>query len=115
MRAIALLKRLLGRELLLAATAGIAILNGLPVTPLFDSVSYVLYLFARGSFIPDPHMLADLATLLIAAMTLLVAGIPAALYERVRGLERSTPVSLGIWLIATALLSMPALARIAGL
>ena len=40
-------------------------------------------------------------------MTLLIAGIPAAVYERIRGLKASTPVSLGIWLVATVLLSLP--------
>jgi hypothetical protein len=42
-------------------------------------------------------------------MTLLVAS--AALYERIRGLRVSTPVSLGIWLLATVLLSLPTLMR----
>jgi hypothetical protein len=40
-------------------------------------------------------------------MTLLIAGIPAAVYERIRGLKTSTPVSLGMWLAATILLTLP--------
>ena len=44
-------------------------------------------------------------------MTLLVAGIPAALYERVRRLQQSTPGSLTIWLLATLLLTLPAILR----
>jgi hypothetical protein len=43
----------------------------------------------------------------IAVMTLLIAGIPAAIYERIRGLHSSTGVSIGIWLVATLLLSLP--------
>lgn len=46
-------------------------------------------------------------------MTLLLGAIPAALYERLRGLQESTPVSLGIWLVATGLLTLPALASLA--
>ena len=45
-------------------------------------------------------------------MTLLIAGIPAALYERIRGLKTSTPVSLGIWLVAAVLLSLPTIMRL---
>jgi hypothetical protein len=42
---------------------------------------------------------------------LLLAGIPAAIYERIRGLQQSTPGSLAIWLVATVLLTLPAILR----
>lgn len=109
------LQRLLRRDLLLAATVGLAVLNGIPLTPLFDSVSYVLYLFTRGLSYISRDLLFYLAQLVIAVMTLLIGGIPAALYERIRGLGESTPVSLGIWLVATALLVLPALMHVTGL
>ena len=48
-------------------------------------------------------------------MTFLIGGVPAAIYERIRGLPESTPVSLGIWLVATALLALPALRSVTGL
>ena len=42
--------------------------------------------------------------------TIIVAGIPAALYERFTGVtEDSTDVSLWIWLAGTALLTLPAI------
>ena len=106
------LQTLLRRDAPLLGTLALAVLNGLPITPLHDSVSYILYLFTRGSRILDQDLMQHLASLLIAMITLLLAGIPAALYERLRGLKRSTPVSLGIWLVATALLALPALATI---
>ena len=99
------LQRLLQRDALVAATVGLAIVSGLPVTPLFDSISYILYLFTRGSFIGG-DVLFYATSAVIAVMTLLIGGIPAALYERIRGLQESTPVSLGIWLLATALLAL---------
>ena len=51
--------------------------------------------------------------LFIAVLTLLLGAIPAALYERLRGLKESTPVSLGIWLVATGLIALPSLASLA--
>lgn len=105
----------LQRDVLLAGTAALAVFNGLPLTGLFNSISYILYLFTRGSSFLDQDHLHYLTTLLIAVMTLLLGGIPAALYERIRGLQASTPVSLGIWLVATALLALPALASAADL
>ena len=85
------------RTLLLAGTVAIAVVNGLPVTSFFDSVSYILFLFSRRWAFLDQDLLFYLTTVAIAVMTLLVAGIPAALYERLRGHRHSTAVSLGIW------------------
>jgi len=44
----------------------------------------------------------------------LLAGIPAALYERIRGLNESTPMSAGVWLLTTLLLTLPTLRQAAG-
>jgi hypothetical protein len=38
-----------------------------------------------------------------------LAGIPAALYERYAGLKDSNAVSLWIWLAGTAILTLPAI------
>ena len=109
------LQRFLRRDGLLLGTVALAIVNGLPLTSLYDSVSYILYLFTRGSTFLDQDLLEYLASLLIAVLTLMLAGIPAALYERLRGLQHSTPASLGIWLVATGLLALPALANLLAL
>jgi hypothetical protein len=97
----------------LAGTVALALVNGMPLTALYDSVSYVLYLFTRGSAVVGQDLLEYLAMLAIAVMTLLLGAIPAALYERLRGLTESTPVSVGIWLAATALIAFPSLASLA--
>ena len=109
------LYRLLWRPALLAATAGLAVVNGLPLTPFFDFISYILYLFTRGSSLIGGEVLFYATSVFIAAMTLLIGGVPAAIYERIRGLRESTPVSLGIWLVATGLLALPSLRAATGL
>jgi hypothetical protein len=48
------------------------------------------------------------ASLMVSTATIILGGIPAALYERARGASESTDVSLWIWLAATALLALPA-------
>lgn len=87
-------------------------------SPVFDSVSYYVSTFARGSYFDSavrgalaagPQLYQNLTSVFIAAMTLVIAGIPAAVYERIRGLKASTPVSLGIWLVASILLTLPAI------
>lgn len=89
----------------------LALVNGLDVSPAFDSVSFWLYTFARGSPLFDGEVFYYLTSLVISAMTLLLAGIPAALYERARGFTQSTPGSLSIWLLATFLLTLPTILR----
>ena len=105
------LQRLLKRDLLLAATIGVAIVNGLDFSPAFDTVSFWLFSFARDSPLYDGDVFYYLTSVAISLMTLLLAGIPAALYERVRGLQQTTPGSLTIWLLATLLLTLPAILR----
>jgi hypothetical protein len=49
------------------------------------------------------------ASLMVSTATIILGGIPAAIYERIKGIEGdSTEVSLWIWLAGTALLTLPA-------
>lgn len=49
-------------------------------------------------------------SLMVSTATIIVAGIPAAIYERViRAKEDSTEASMWIWLAGTALLTLPAI------
>ena len=50
------------------------------------------------------------ASLMVSTATIILAGIPAALYERFAGAkDDSTDVSMWIWLAGTALLTLPAI------
>jgi hypothetical protein len=102
------------RGLLLIAAAALALFNGSLWSPFFDSVSYVLYLTTRGLPLMTAARASDVTPLAIALMTLLLAGIPAAIYERIRGFQTSTPVSMGIWLAATLLLTLPTIMNALG-
>ena len=95
------------RGLLLIAAAAVALFNGSLWSPFFDSIAYILYLTTRGVPLMTAARASDATPIVIAVMTLMLAGIPAALYERIRGLPTSTTVSIGIWLLATLLLTLP--------
>jgi hypothetical protein len=105
-------QRLLRRDAPLAATAVLSVLNGLDFSPAFDSVSFWLYTFARGSGFFHGEVFYYLTSAAISAMTLLMAGVPAAVYERLRGLQQSSTGSLIIWFAGTLLLTLPALLRL---
>lgn len=50
-----------------------------------------------------------LASLMVSTATIILAGIPAAIYERFVGAREDSPaVSLWIWLAGTAILTLPA-------
>lgn len=50
------------------------------------------------------------SSLMVSTATIILGGIPAAVYEQVVGAkDDSTDVSLWIWLAATALLTLPAM------
>ena len=97
------------RDVFLVAAAGLSLLNGMHFSPWFDPVAILLKPFVAGTFLATPLVFLYLASIFISLMTLLIAGIPAALYERFTGARESTGVSLGIWLGAKLVLSLPSL------
>ena len=48
------------------------------------------------------------ASLMVSTATVILGGIPAAIYERVTGAAESNNISLWIWLAGTAILALPA-------
>lgn len=49
------------------------------------------------------------ASLMVSTATVILGGIPAAIYERVTAKNDSDDVSLWIWLAGTAILTLPAI------
>ena len=94
------------RDVLLVATVGASLFNGAHFSPLFDPVLFLLKPFV-ASVIASPLLLFYFTSILISLVTLMIGGIPASIYERVKGLKESSPVSIGIWLVATLLVSIP--------
>lgn len=99
------------RDVLLVATAGASLLNGQSWSPLFDPVFFLMRPFV-APIVASPLILFYLSSIFVSLMTLLIAGIPAALYERFRGQTESSPISIGIWFVTTVLLSYPSLASL---
>lgn len=96
------------RDVLLVAAAAASLVNGMHFSPLYDPVFFLLRPFV-APVLSSPIVLLYLTSLFISAMTLLIAGVPAAIYERVRGHAESTPLSIGIWLVGTLVLASPGL------
>lgn len=96
------------KDVLLVATAGLSLMNGMTWSPALFPFVVLLKALLAGSFLASPIVLTYLASLLASATTLALAGVPAALYERAKGQKESSPASIGIWLAATlALVALP--------
>jgi len=92
----------------LFAIVAFAILNGIfsPITP-YVAVGALLPL-SPVFFATSMPVLLFAASLLVSTLTIMLAGVPAALWERISGAEESTGVSMWIWLAGTAVLTLPA-------
>ena len=71
------------------------------------------YLFAKvlapALFFGSESLTLLFASLMASTGTIIAGGIPAAIYERIVGVKDDSPeASLWIWLICTALLTLPA-------
>lgn len=95
--------------------AGLAIVNGI-FSPLFlpQCVAMVLVL-APALLIASPSLVFFLAALLAATGTIMLAGVPAAIFERVSGRNQSDTAAYTVWLVATFVLSLPGLLQVASL
>jgi hypothetical protein len=101
------------RNLLVFAVVGISILNGLfsPFLAIAVPISAVLMpeVFPRSV-----GWVLFFSSLLVASATLLLSGVPAALYERLVDGGRDGTPAMAIWLGGAALLALPAFQHLLG-
>lgn len=97
------------RGLLLALIAAAAMPNGMFFSPLFDSVLFMIPRTAAAFFVKGSTATFYLTGIALWLLTLVLAGIPAAIYDRVRGLPHGSMASLVIWLLTAFVLSFPSL------
>jgi hypothetical protein len=88
--------------------AAFGMINGL-----FNPLIAFTYVFSKVlMYVPlfgSESLIFYFASLMLSTATIILAGIPAAIYERFVGAkEDSTVVSLWIWLAGSGILSMPA-------
>jgi hypothetical protein len=98
------------RNFYYVAIAAFGMINGL-----FNQVALVFALLhvqilAPALLFGSVPLTLMFSSLMVSTATIILGGIPAALYERFAGAkEDSTEVSLWIWLAGTAILTLPAI------
>ncbi len=102
-------ENMLRKDGIYVGIAGMSLLNGMHFSAYFDPVFILMRQFAPGFFISSPLLIFYFTSLFLSALSLAIGGIPAAIYERSRGLKESTPTSLWIWLGGIFALTLPTL------
>ncbi len=90
---------------------GLAILNGI-FSPFLIGVFALQGIWYPFFLPPMLPLVFALSSLILSTLTLMVAGVPAALYERFAGGGTSSFTSGLIWLGGVLLLSLPAVSNI---
>jgi hypothetical protein len=101
------------RNVVLFAVVGISMLNGL-FSPFLVLAMPITAVLMPEIFPRSVGWVLFFSSLLVASATLLLTGIPAALYERLVPGGRDAAMPMLIWLAGAALLAWPALRHILG-
>lgn len=102
-------EELMKRDGALIAVAGLSLLNGMHFSPFFNHAYILLQPFAPTFFISSQILLYYFTSLLLATITLMLGGIPAALYEHATGQETSDFRSLIVWAVGCGVLAIPSI------
>jgi hypothetical protein len=96
------------RNFFLFGVVGISILNGL-FSPFLVVALPIAAILMPEIFPKSVGWVLFFSSLLVASGTLLISGVPAALYERLVDRGRGGDAAMIIWLAGAALLALPAL------
>lgn len=99
------------QDVLLVLVAAISLLNGMQFSPFLVIFAAGLAPILSAFFITSPVLLFYFASLCAGVSTAILAGIPAALYERYAGGGATSVTSLSIWLVGVVILSIPTILR----
>jgi len=93
----------MGQHNLFALVAALALANGF-LSPFLPVVLQILLVFYPDFVAVSGPVLVFAAIISTAVLTLLVSGVPAALYERLARRPAGDPAVMWVWVAAAALL-----------
>jgi hypothetical protein len=102
---------MLDRQTLLFVLLGLCIVNGI-FSPFLRIAIPITAALMPELFPRTVEWVLFWSSILLSSATLLFAGVPAALYERLTGAPRDGMASMWIWLAGALLLSLPAVSRL---
>ena len=103
---------MLDRQAVLLLVVGLCVANGV-FSPFLTFVIPVTAVLMPELFPRTTEWVLFWSSILLSSATLLLSGVPAALYERVAKPDAESTFSNWLWLAGAALLSLPAIGRLA--
>lgn len=94
--------------------ATLSLVNGMDFSPYFEPGMVLMRPLLFSFSISSPLLVFYFTSLLLALSTVVIAGVPAALFERWTGRNASDGTSLLIWMGCTAALALPSFMRLLG-
>lgn len=88
-----------------------ATVNGI-FSPWLVAMFPFVFVLMPTFFLTSLSVLLFISSILFATITLILGGIPAALYERWSGAKESNEISMWLWLAGVGLLTLPAAANV---
>jgi hypothetical protein len=102
------------RDAFIVGIVGFGAANGMHFSPYFDPAFLIMRPFVQVTFFASsPIIIFYFTSLVLATFSIMLAGVPAALYERAKGLTRSNATSFGIWFAFMALITLPTVMNLA--
>lgn len=105
---------LLRQDGFLLGIATLGLVNGMQFSPWYEGAFILLRPLLTSFYITSPLITLYFSSLVLAVGSTLLAGVPAALYERATGRTQSDARSMTIWLGCAFLIALPALGRMIG-
>lgn len=99
------------QDVILLSIAGASMLCGMHFSPYFEPFQILVQPFMASFFITTPLLSLYFTSLLLALASVVIGGVPAALFERLTGRQKSDLTSLLIWLGGVFLLASPVIFR----
>jgi hypothetical protein len=103
-------RRVLDRHTLFLIVLGLSVVNGI-FSPYLNLAIPVTAVLLPELFPRSVEWVLFWSSILFSSATLLLSGVPAALYERLAGEKRESTLSMWIWIAGAATLSLPAVQR----
>jgi hypothetical protein len=103
------------RDAFIVGIVGFGAANGMHFSPYYAPARILFDPFVKVTFFTSsPIIISYFTSLVLSTLSIMLAGVPAALYERARGMQTSNAVSFGIWFGFMALITLPTVMTLAG-
>lgn len=107
-------EQLLKQDGFLIGIATLSLLNGMDFSVYFEPAVVVIrpLLFSFG--ISSPVLILYFASLFLSLTTLVLAGVPVAIFERLTGRQTSDSTSMALWMGLIGLIAFPTFSKLLG-